>query len=302
MVIYKIFLFALKFLNIVSAIAFVLTAIVYAITPAIKDVQGKCIFHYSLNFGLNHLLDAVLVIEFHEECDLLFVIQLYVSIYFTIVGFTWMHLLSFNTWRVSKNKIQTNSIMRCYYTLGYGVPLLLICLILLEAYYLTDFGKYLECYHIFFSRVFRMVYGYIAAMIAVSIFYFVDAQCYLWKMQKYNQSSRIKAIIYRFVLFFKMFVIMGCPWMIMLIFGVFKFSLNSFFRIILLIISAEGLTFFFTMVVLRKKILRYLFTRKYCGREIFPINLRNIADDPESEEDIIENDPEANYCNPTDRT
>lgn len=289
-------------LNVISVFGFELTAVIYAITPAIKDVQGKCVFHYSFNFGMGHVFFVLTYIFSHTLARNICVIHYASSMYFMMAAFMWMQILSFNTWRIARNKIADNSIMKWYYMLGYGIPAFIISLLLLDVYYLSFLDVHRKCYKMYDSLVVKAVILPALIMLLISIFYFLDTQCRMWRTFKSNnEASTFRKIVFRSLLYLKLSAIIGLPWIVLLFMLILSpwLLFTSLAALLIAFICGEGITFFVLMVLLRKKILRHVLRRKYFGREIFPAYCQNVND---SESESMDNDDDGDHDNDVEKT
>lgn len=298
------FLDLIVLMNILSGLAFLITTIIYSITPAIKDVEGKCIFHYCLNTGLAHL-STVLVSMSVSDQDHFCVTRYTVPIFFVIISFYWLHALSFNTWRIARHKTLPKSGMLWYYVFGYGLPLSMIFAAIFELYFIVRINenKDAACTALVHTQGMIVAVPSTLFLITIPIYYFVDVRNRAWKMYKSNNSnqSALKKMRYRYLLYLKLSAVMGLPWFVALLVFFICFplirwvQLNVAYEFVLLVISSEGVTFFIMMVVLRKKILRYIFEREYCGFKLCCKFTKNVN---QSEDEDVDDDDDDDHSYP----
>lgn len=281
-------LYYTKPIQIMSCVCFLLTAIVYQVIDQLKDIQGVCIFHFSVLMSANYLFMAIPPDFSSLLPSHLCITHSYLMCFCLVSGFLWMHILAYNMWKTSKGCIfDKEQEIQKYKIICYTAPLIMI-LIPLASLYINGafFDEDISC-----SVHQRWLLGIYVGLpvlgsMLINAFYFIDTSRRLWQFYKeQTQPSAIKGLRYRFGLYVKLFLITGLPWLLFFVASSFESGLTTTYILLSLMAYSQGIFVFVIMVLCRKRARRGLAAQKIMGRQIFPQKWANINDNEETEEE-----------------
>lgn len=111
----------------VSVLCFGSVAFIYIYLPELRDIEGKCIIHFSISFAICHFLQCIapMIITYRENtCD----IFSFMNNYSLLCGYNWLTVMSIHIWRITIRPIfrtQMNWFL-IYVCYGYGLPTILL--------------------------------------------------------------------------------------------------------------------------------------------------------------------------------
>lgn len=273
---------ALLIFNVMSTIALAITIFIYSFLKEVQDIQGKCIFHLSLNMfcvhgGISYIMifDSIGVL-LPNAC----ITSLYVEIYFLLAVFTWCTVLGYHSWIQTKVKIFVEDDRRIhkYRLFGYGVPALMILLCNIAAHaekLYTKFEFELECYKHQTGILLICVILPILILSIANCFFFFATQIRLWNsdlLPQHSKKSTSRMMKNRLILSGKLLILTGTTFSLCTVIYTIQFIVGileifngqriiSKFLIILSVLmttvtSAEGIFVFLIVVVFRKRVLK----------------------------------------------
>lgn len=111
----------------VSVLCFGSVAFIYIYLPELRDIEGKCIIHFSISLAICHFLQCIapIIIAYRENtCD----IFSFMNNYVLLCGYNWLTVMSIHIWRITirpifRTQMKWFLIYVCY---GYGLPTILL--------------------------------------------------------------------------------------------------------------------------------------------------------------------------------
>ncbi|XP_077300265.1 G-protein coupled receptor Mth2-like [Arctopsyche grandis] len=248
-----------------SVVFLVLTLIVYFLVSELRDLQGKCIMCtcICLCLGFCHLGIAQLFYLAPLMCSFI----AFGTYFWMMATFFWMNVVSINVMKCvvfRKSDMTDRRTFQIYSAYGWGVPL--IFLISTYIAHKTE-GDHIKpgfgnnaCWFTEKVATWGYFYGPILVILILNVLLFLITSHKLWNKTSYNNVSKIRSLKYKFVLYLKLFLVMGISWL---------FEIISFIHdgrhIVWMIADAfnclQGVVFFLVLIAFRKRALRGLAER-----------------------------------------
>ena len=219
-----------------SIISFVLVLLTYSLFKELRTVPGINL----MNLSFSHLLvDLVYLATGHVEAKFVCTTIAILLHYFFLVSFTWMSVISFETWKIfSKTRIQhrkpSRKKMRCKLLqramIGWLPALLfvVVCVALDQTSTVTvHYGGIKGCW--INNSTANLFFFVLPVALSISF----NAVCFsftvraIWKTNKQAQRATHEAVKRKTaVVFLKIFILMGFTW----IFGFLKVLVSQYFE------------------------------------------------------------------------
>nr|UYR57763.1 putative G-protein coupled receptor methuselah [Laodelphax striatellus] len=273
----------LAFCLIVSSFFAFLTLVVYCILPQLRDLQGKSIMCMLASMSIGYPTLGFMQLYTTELGDSACVLSALTIFFWLLATFTWLNISCFNIWQsvVLVNRKFSDQRLFFYYSLfGWGVPVLfLLAVIGFEYVFDADIKPQIGLTKCWFHRDYELwvfFYGPISVLLVANLFYFISTMFHLWRGNKAEPAmseSKLKKMKYKCMLYVRLFLTMGVTFTFEVISFLFERhvtnSWKTWWTIMDIINSLQGMILFIVLVATRKKVLRGLSTVRICGRQIF---------------------------------
>ncbi|KYB26825.1 G-protein coupled receptor Mth-like Protein [Tribolium castaneum] len=276
-------------LELISVFFIVITIFVYLqLRDDLLDLQGKSILHSIAGLALSFLTLAVNQL-LPGGLERPYCIVLAYIIYFSMLySFFWLNVLSFHIWRVIVKprflQILTPYWHYIYCGFGCGGPTFLtIILSIAQSMNESDshpgFGE-TKCWFKSTKTQFLYFYTPMAVLLCLNLLYYGSTIATLWRSLKTVDEKKDKVLKYRLLLCVKLFFIMGISWIFELLSAAFQESnpLQVIWHVTDVLNTLQGILIFLILVVFRKRVVRGLADRSFCGIRL-PGRWRGAADD-----------------------
>ncbi|XP_075220887.1 G-protein coupled receptor Mth-like isoform X2 [Lycorma delicatula] len=283
----------------VSAVFFCLTFIAYGLIPDLRNLNGICLMIHVACFFMAYIHLAIVQISAAETSYPIWLCKYlgYMTYFSFFAGFLWLNVMCFDVWWVFKKMQPTSSSggsvrlkenkekFIAYSIYAWGTALgFLIILILMDcipedatsetfSFIKPKFGQN-TCWILEYKSIWLYFYGPLLLLFLSNIFFFVITIKKVigfsrqTKVLKNKNSRRHTEREYkRYMVYMKLFVIMGVPWILEVISSVTiqmypKTKYNDLWYIVDFFNSLRGLLIF-VIFVMKKRILRKL-NNKFC--------------------------------------
>ncbi|XP_044265758.1 G-protein coupled receptor Mth2-like [Tribolium madens] len=276
-------------LELISVFFILITIFVYLqLRGDLLDLQGICIMHSIsglatsfLTLAVNQLLPGGLE---KPSC----IVLAYIIYFSMLYSFFWLNVLSFHIWRVIVQprflKMLAPYWLYIYCSFGCGGPTFLtIVLSIAQSMNESDshpgFGE-TKCWFKSTKTQFLYFYTPMAILLFLNIIYYASTIATLWKSLKSVDEKKTKVMKYRLLLCVKLFFIMGISWIFELLSAGFQDNntLQTIWHVTDVLNTLQGILIFLILVVFRKKVVRGLADRSFCGVRL-PGRWRGAADE-----------------------
>ncbi|XP_075220889.1 G-protein coupled receptor Mth-like isoform X4 [Lycorma delicatula] len=281
----------------ISVASFFVTIIVYAVLPELLNLIGKCVICHIGCFFVAYLIYGILTSVEDINSNIICLFLGYMTYFSFFAGFLWLNVMCFDVWWVFKKMQPTSSSggsvrlkenkekFIAYSIYAWGTALgFLIILILMDcipedatsetfSFIKPKFGQN-TCWILEYKSIWLYFYGPLLLLFLSNIFFFVITIKKVigfsrqTKVLKNKNSRRHTEREYkRYMVYMKLFVIMGVPWILEVISSVTiqmypKTKYNDLWYIVDFFNSLRGLLIF-VIFVMKKRILRKL-NNKFC--------------------------------------
>ncbi|PSN56908.1 hypothetical protein C0J52_00699 [Blattella germanica] len=239
----------------VSAVFLLITLIIYLLVPELRDLQGKCLMFSMLSLCIAYISLAILQLHSVNFSPATCVSQAFFTYFWMMAAFFWLNVVSYNVWRsvIFHHFRATDGQMLfgcCVY--GWGGPLLFL-VVALTTHHLP--GP---------AETWTYFYGPVAVLLFCNSVFFVWTAWRLWKDCKGQSAPKLRCLRYKCLLYLKLFLVMGIPWIFELLSFIVDNS-SGFWLVTDLLNCLQGLIIFLILVVFRKKALRGLVKNRPWG-------------------------------------
>ncbi|XP_075220888.1 G-protein coupled receptor Mth2-like isoform X3 [Lycorma delicatula] len=281
----------------ISVVFYLITFIVYAVLPELKNLNGHCLMCHIGSFCVGCLGYVITTSVKHIKSNIICCSLGYMTYFSFFAGFLWLNVMCFDVWWVFKKMQPTSSSggsvrlkenkekFIAYSIYAWGTALgFLIILILMDcipedatsetfSFIKPKFGQN-TCWILEYKSIWLYFYGPLLLLFLSNIFFFVITIKKVigfsrqTKVLKNKNSRRHTEREYkRYMVYMKLFVIMGVPWILEVISSVTiqmypKTKYNDLWYIVDFFNSLRGLLIF-VIFVMKKRILRKL-NNKFC--------------------------------------
>ncbi|CAG9805772.1 unnamed protein product [Chironomus riparius] len=209
----------------------IITFLVYALIPELRNLHGKCLMCYTLS--LTVLYATLSIIQMDKTHLILQTLPciasgylLYLSILLT---FFWMNAMCYDIWKISSHGISNRSrkeeqnLFSYYCLYAFTTPVLITFAVFMIDHleiFATDYLPYFgiqRCY-ITASNKAEAIYVYtlISLIIVANIIFFFDTARRIWKAQSLTNDENIQqrrgVLRNRFYIYLRLFILMGIMW------------------------------------------------------------------------------------------
>ncbi|XP_065206040.1 G-protein coupled receptor Mth2-like isoform X2 [Planococcus citri] len=273
-------------LEIATVVFLLIVIFVYLALPELRDLQGKCILHFLINYTVLFIITDTLHYHYSLSC----VIKAYSFYFFSLCAWCWLCVSSFNIWKASIVKNLEDSRTYCMFLLyGYGIPVMMLFLMLLiqilPGNHLKPNFNNSNCWFTDYMTRWWYYHVPIAVLLLGTFFFFIDTS----RRLRVTHHTRInihrkKALKTRCCLYLKLSIIVGLTWILEILCNEVFPSFKALILITDILNCLQGFLIFITLIATRNKVLKAIAKRKPCGLNCFP-NSWVTAIDMENEEE-----------------
>ncbi|XP_070491483.1 uncharacterized protein [Chironomus tepperi] len=209
----------------------IITFLVYALIPELRNLHGKCLMCYTLSLTV---LYAILSIIQMDKTHLLLqtfpcIASGYLLYFSVLLTFFWMNAMCYDIWKISSHGISSRSrkeeqnsfYLYCIY--AFLTPVLITFVVFMIDHleiFTTDYLPYFgiqRCYITALNKAEAIyVYLLISLIIVVNIIFFFDTARRIWKAQSLSNDDNIQQrrgiLRNRFYIYLRLFILMGIMW------------------------------------------------------------------------------------------
>ncbi|XP_037029890.1 G-protein coupled receptor Mth2-like [Bradysia coprophila] len=260
----------------ISVFFLLLTLYVYWIIPDLRETQDKvtcvtliCLMIFMLVLGIIQIAEP-------EKLTQSFVCQpfAYIIYYFSVAYFTWLNLIMLNVWKnsvIPKWNIVEKHWYRLNHVYGWCVPTILTITVyitsILEGGYDPGFGEK-SCWFEEKQETWTFLYAPISIMLIINIILFAWSAYGIHSHGNDVSPDKRRALIYKFTLYFKLFILAGFTWIFEVLSYHFQKDFDISYWFITDILNAlHGVLIFCVLVVWRRRVRKELANRRiFCLR------------------------------------
>lgn len=249
----------------ISMTSLVLTLVVYCISPALRDLQGKCLMSNIFSL-LMSLLILTIVQSWHRFAHTPCVVLASMMYFWFNAVFFWLNVIAFNLWCsvvFPKFVYGRKNLYLLYNIYGWGCPLIMTTIVLALQH---SSGDHIQpgfnqgsCWFADFPARWAFFYGPISVILLVNISMFLSLIVSLAKTTQYTSEKKHRSHKFKCILYFKLFTVMGICWIFEPLSDLLQVEGHGYLWLATDIInSLQGLIIFFLLVVFRKRVRRDL--------------------------------------------
>ncbi|KAJ2953285.1 hypothetical protein O0L34_g870 [Tuta absoluta] len=275
---------------VVSGVLLLITSVIYAVLPELRDLLGKSIVNLCLSLGLGlAILAANNLFEFEHMG--LCAARGHFTYFFLIASFFWMNAISIQILFGIRRPMTSNYRWREREFIHYAIyawtcPAVLSCIMAIYNHVPGTHSKpgigLTQCWFFNKDQQWIWMYSVMSILTAVNILIFVYVLATLWK-QTFS-SSHIKAIKYKITMTLRLAGVMGVAWAFEMIGSLVKNHI--IWELIDLVNSLQGLIIFLLLVVFRRKTIKAMHRHGWLDCVSGPVE-RYLAVG-EDEEEVVE--------------
>ncbi|KAJ6639546.1 G-protein coupled receptor Mth2 [Pseudolycoriella hygida] len=258
-------------LALTSVFFLLLTLYVYWIIPDLRETQDKvtcvtliCLMTFMLVLGIIQIAEP-------EKMLKTIVCQpfAYIVYYFSIAYFTWLNLIMLNVWKnsvIPRWSITEKNWYRLNHLYGWFVPTALTISVyvtsLVEGGYDPRFGDR-SCWFGEKQETWAFLYVPISIMLVINIILFAASAYGIHSHGSDVSPDRRRALIYKFTLYFKLFILAGFTWIFEVLSHHFQSDFGLSYWFITDILNAlHGVLIFCVLVLWRRRVRKELANRR----------------------------------------
>ncbi|XP_021920009.1 G-protein coupled receptor Mth2-like isoform X2 [Zootermopsis nevadensis] len=256
----------------ISSFFLLVTLLVYMLVPELRDLQGKCLMCSMFSLCLAYISLAVLQLQSHNLSNTMCVSQAFFTYFWMLSAFFWLNVVSFNVWRTvifHHFPLSDGQLLISFCVFAIGGPFLFLVVALATHHTPSaniikpNFGVS-SCWFDGQTEEWAYMYGPMAVLLFLNTLYFIWTAWRLWKDCRDQSAPRLRCLRFKCLLYLKLFIVMGIPWIFELI-SVIVDKSTGFWLVMDILNCLQGLIIFLILVVFRKKALRGLVKNRPWG-------------------------------------
>lgn len=246
----------------VSSVFLAFTALVYMAFPELRDLQGKSITCLCSTQAVANALFCVMKVMIYSHMAWC-AVRGFLAYYFNISTFFWMNALAVQILINIKHSSSNESWRKfMWYALyAWGAPAVLTAVLIIVNYHpgapMRPGIGHNQCWFIDMKRTWIYMYSVLTILMAANLAIFVYVSVFLWKHT--FSSSHLQALRYKSWMMFRLFIIMGLPWIFEMVTSLTP--VHTFWVIVDIVNCLQGLIVFLILVVFRRRVIKALYKR-----------------------------------------
>ncbi|XP_046601623.1 G-protein coupled receptor Mth2 isoform X1 [Neodiprion lecontei] len=279
-----------------SAFFLLVTLIVYAVLPELRDLQGKILMCAMSSLLGAYILLAVVQLrpDYAADDDTLCSWTAFTMYYCFMAAFFWLNLVAFNVWRsawFTRTVIKDEIFFWMYTIIGWGAPSIFLTTTIVghhtDGIVLAPGFDGASCWFAGSYERWVYMYGPVAFLMTLNIVYF-SLTCYqLWHKYRSLGGTRLDVMKFRCKLYLKLASVMGITWIFEVLSSTTGSEWLQYWLVTDVINSLQGFIIFLLLIASRKRVRKLLAKKKPFGIN-FP--KRWAAGEDEESEVILEDD------------
>ncbi|XP_047994348.1 probable G-protein coupled receptor Mth-like 4 [Leguminivora glycinivorella] len=245
-----------------SSVFLALTALVYAAFPELRDLQGKSITCLCSTQAISNVLFCIMKVMMYSHMTWC-AIRGFLAYYFNISTFFWMNAIAIQILINMKYSLNNDSLRKflLYALYAWGAPAVLTSIVIIVNYvpgsHMRPGIGYNQCWFLDIKRTWIYMYSVLTILMSANVAIFVYASVFLWKQT--FASSHLQALRHKSWMMFRLFIIMGLPWIFEMVTSLTP--AHGFWVVLDIINCLQGLIVFLILVVFRRRVIKALYNR-----------------------------------------